>query len=69
MYSLPTFIERLVMENALISSSGRIILFGRISKSDSAIWKVGHGGCADFTVKLFIKQETLSCEFLAKEKK
>ena len=63
MYSLPTFIERLVMENALISSSGRI------SKSDSAIWKVGHGGCADFTVKLFIKQETLSCEFLAKEKK
>ena len=51
-HSLPTFIERLVMENALISSSGWIRLFGRIRKSDSAIWKVGHGGCADFTIKL-----------------
>ena len=39
------------------------------NKSNSAISKVGQGRCTDFTIRLFIKRETISCEYLVKKKK
>ena len=44
------------------------------SKSDPAIWKGSHlkvsqWGYVDFTVKLFIKEDNITCEFLVMKKK